>query len=74
MSDYRTISLIGSAYKLISKVLASRLHVVMPKLLSANQFAFTSGRQIADCILIASEVVDLLNEGGFLLKLDFAKA
>ncbi|XP_057456943.1 uncharacterized protein LOC130747902 [Lotus japonicus] len=49
----------------------------IPKIISENQFAFTTGRQIADCILIASEVVDFLNKnqrGGYLLKLDFAKA
>lgn len=77
ITDYRPISLIGCAYKLISKVLAARIKSVMPKLISHNQFAFTQGRQISDCILIANEVVDLLNKrqgGGFLLKLDFAKA
>ncbi|XP_057426328.1 uncharacterized protein LOC130719736 [Lotus japonicus] len=76
-ADFRPISLIGSAYKLISKVLSARLQVVLPSLISENQFAFTKGRQISDCILIANEVVDLLNKkqgGGFLLKLDFAKA
>lgn len=75
--DYRPINLIGSAYKLISKVLAARLKLVMPKLLTPNQFAFTQGRQIADCIVIANEVVDFMkkkSEGGFLLKIDFAKA
>ncbi|XP_057418742.1 uncharacterized protein LOC130712948 [Lotus japonicus] len=77
VTDFRPISLIGSAYKLISKVLASRLQRVAPLLVSENQFAFTHGRQISDCILIANEVVDLLKkreDGGFLLKLDFAKA
>src|ERR1044072_7446698 len=77
MSDYRPISLIGSIYKLVAKVLANRLSKVMPELLSFNQFAFTKGRQIADCSLIANEVVDSLKKrkgGGLLLKLDFAKA
>lgn len=37
ISDYMPISLIGSAYKLISKVLAARLKCVMPKLISHNQ-------------------------------------
>lgn len=77
ISDFRPISLIGSVYKLISKVLAARLKLILPKVITPNQFAFTHGRQISDCILIANVVVELLNKkegGGFLLKLDFAKA
>lgn len=62
VADYRPISLIGSIYKLLAKVLATRLQVVLPRLLSKNQFAFTHGRQIADCILVASEVVDFLQK------------
>lgn len=77
ISDYRPISLIGSIYKLISKVLAIRLQSIMPSILSENQFAFTTGRQISDCILVTNEVVDAMKknrQGGILLKLDFAKA
>lgn len=77
VADFRPISLIGSVYKLVAKVLAARLQQCMPRLISENQFAFTPGRQISDCIFIAAEVVDFLQkreEGGFLLKLDFAKA
>lgn len=77
MGDFRPISLIGSAYKLIAKVLASRLQKVMPHILSTNQFSFTHGRQIADCIFTANEVIDSMRrrrEGGVLLKIDFAKA
>ncbi|XP_057452783.1 uncharacterized protein LOC130744629 [Lotus japonicus] len=77
VADYRPISLIGSVYKLIAKVLTARLQQVMQYLLLPNQFSFTKGRQIADCILIGNEVVDSLTRqdaSGFLLKLDFAKA
>ncbi|XP_057415858.1 uncharacterized protein LOC130710563 [Lotus japonicus] len=77
ISDYRPISLIGSVYKLLSKVLSVRLSSVLPGLLSQNQFAFTAGRQIADCSLIANEVVHTMAsrpEGGLLYKIDYAKA
>lgn len=49
----------------------------MSSLLSQNQFSFTKGRQIADCIFVANEAVDSMmrvGRGCFLLKLDFAKA
>lgn len=60
VTDYRPTSLIGSIYKFVAKVLAARLQKVMPYLLSSNQFSFTKGRQIADCIFIANEVVDAM--------------
>ncbi|XP_057419024.1 uncharacterized protein LOC130713256 [Lotus japonicus] len=77
ISDFWPISLIGSTYKLIAKVLAARLQREMPKLITGNQFAFVPGRQIVDCISIANEIADLMirkEEGGLLLKVDFAKA
>ncbi|GKF35795.1 transposon TX1 uncharacterized [Tanacetum coccineum] len=43
MCDYRPISLIGCAYKVIAKILATRLSKVMPKIISPNQTAFISG-------------------------------
>ncbi|GJQ89987.1 RNA-directed DNA polymerase, eukaryota [Tanacetum coccineum] len=40
ISDFRPISLIGYVYKVISKVLASRLAKVIDKIISPNQTAF----------------------------------
>lgn len=62
LSDFCPISLIGSTYKLIEKVLAARLQRVMTKLISCNQFVFVTGRQIVDGIAIANEVADLFFE------------
>ncbi|XP_028108106.1 uncharacterized protein LOC114306978 [Camellia sinensis] len=77
LSDYRPISLLGCIYKVLAKVLSSRLKSVLPKLIDETQSAFVKGRQILDGILIANEVVDLWKRnslGGLLLKLDFQKA
>ncbi|GJU50245.1 putative RNA-directed DNA polymerase [Tanacetum coccineum] len=76
-SDYRPISLIGCVYKIISKLLASRLARVIDSVIGPNQSAFIEGRQILDGCLIANEVirmVSLENQKLLLFKVDFEKA
>jgi len=58
VKDYRPLSLIGCIYKLLSKVLASRLGGVIGSHISENQNAFVGGRQIVDTLLIANEPID----------------
>lgn len=56
--DFRPISLVGSVYKLLSKVMANRLRVVLDSLILESQNYFVGGRQILDSMLIANECLD----------------
>ena len=74
IKDFRPIGLIGSVYKILSRVLATRLQKVLPNLISLNQGAFAKGRQILDGVLIANECIHLRNldkKPGLICKLDF---
>jgi len=77
LNDFRPISLVGCLYKVLSKVLANRLHVVIGSVVSDSQSAFVKGKQILDGILIANEAVDEARRSWkemLLFKVDFEKA
>ncbi|GJZ06158.1 RNA-directed DNA polymerase, eukaryota [Tanacetum coccineum] len=54
MKDFRPITLIGSLYKIIAKILANRLVVVLEDLVSDVQSAFVAKRQILDGSVIVN--------------------
>ncbi|XP_074342333.1 uncharacterized protein LOC141679853 [Apium graveolens] len=56
MADFRPISLCTVMYKCISKILASRLKLIMPTVVDIAQSAFIPGRSISDNILLAQEL------------------
>ncbi|GJV89336.1 RNA-directed DNA polymerase, eukaryota [Tanacetum coccineum] len=77
VKDFRPISLIGSTYKIISKILANRLCLVLPDLISDVQSAFVANRQILDGPFILNELMSWCKHTkfkGMIFKVDFEKA
>nr|GFA99330.1 RNA-directed DNA polymerase, eukaryota, reverse transcriptase zinc-binding domain protein [Tanacetum cinerariifolium] len=61
VKDFRPISLIGSVYKIVAKVLANRLVMVLGNLVSDTQSAFVKDRQILDGPFILNELWNQAN-------------
>ena len=76
-SGYRPISLCNLIYKVITKIIATRLKKGLSIGISDEQFGFLEDRQITDAIAIAQETIHSIkikNKKALVLKLELIKA
>ncbi|XP_042944792.1 uncharacterized protein LOC122278673 [Carya illinoinensis] len=76
--QFRPISLCSVVYKIMTKIMASRLAPILDKIISKEQVVFIPGQSIFDNMALAQELVQGLSRnvrgGNVMLKLDMAKA
>nr|GEW17708.1 RNA-directed DNA polymerase, eukaryota [Tanacetum cinerariifolium] len=77
VKDFRPISLIGSLYKIVAKILVNRLVGVLGDVVNEVQSAFIAEKQILDGPFILNEVLQWCNikkKQSLIFKVDFEKA
>lgn len=70
------ICLVGILYKILSKILASRLKKVLSSIISLNLSAFSPRRQMVYGVMVANELIDEAfrsKKSCMFLKVDFKK-
>ncbi|KAL3681828.1 hypothetical protein R1sor_024784 [Riccia sorocarpa] len=77
LKNWRPISLLPIAYRIISRLLADRLKKLIPKLVDEEQTGFVEGRFISInilCLQLSQELAEKTNQPSLFCKLDFIKA
>jgi Reverse transcriptase (RNA-dependent DNA polymerase)/zinc-binding in reverse transcriptase len=78
-SHFRTLSVCSVYYRLLSKLIANRIKLVLSSLISDTQATFLKGRSIQDSVLLMKEVLHSFQTEGytekaFAIKADLYKA
>ena len=58
LKNLRPLTLLNTLYKIASGILAERIKGILPKIISRDQYSFVNGRQAADLIQLAKELID----------------
>ncbi|CAL9248346.1 unnamed protein product [Arabidopsis halleri] len=76
--DYRPIACLNTLYKVVSKLLVSRIKPILPSLILPNQTAFVKDRLLLENTILAGEIVNGYHKANgpkrVCIKVDIAKA
>ena len=77
LKNWRPISLLNTDYKLLAKILGSRLQKVLPYLIHEDQTGYIQGRYIGTNIRLIEDIIsftELTHTPGIIMAVDFEKA
>lgn len=77
-ADFRRICLSNFISKVTTRMIATQLSTLLPSIISAEQIGFLKGHDISEHVLMANEMVHLIDKktrgANVMIKLDMAKA
>ena len=77
LKNWRPITLLNTDYKILAKILGTRLRLVLPALIHSDQVAYLKDRYIGQNIRIIDDVLQFVrdtNSDGIISCIDFEKA
>ena len=78
MGDFRPITLANFQFKFVTKILADKLALITMHIISIEQRCFIRDRNISECIILASEAINLIDRRQYgvnvAMKVDIKKA
>lgn len=77
LDDYKPICLIGSVYKILTKLLFNRLRLVVMRLISSTQLSFLLNRNMKDEVLVINEIMEFVKKKNIrcmVVNVNFKKA
>ena len=77
LNNWRPITLTNTDYKLLAKMMARRMGLVVNKLINEDQVGYLKGRNISNILRNIDDVIDYLNisdKAGYLSAPDYCKA
>ena len=60
--NWRPLTLLNTDYKIIAKILAERLKMVLPNLIHSDQKGFVKGRNISEANRILQDIIDYIDQ------------
>ncbi|CAI5466116.1 unnamed protein product, partial [Closterium sp. Yama58-4] len=77
LNNYRPITLLNFAYKVLARVVADRMKSVLHMVISPEQYGFIPGRRLSDAVALVADIIEgAKNDKGdcYMLLVDFQKA
>ena len=77
LRNWRPLSLLNVDYKLIAKVVATKIKLCLPSIIHSDQNAYVKGRYIGENLVKILSIIELLNDEdipALLISVDFEKA